>query len=259
MGRFYDPGVLSRYVAILLSLPMAPLNKGKEAKTMFIQCFITKFDGSDVFVDFEGVRYVFSRNVLGDAVCFVGNGAHQRRLLKMGPAAYDAYPQERIERLQADQMAGAAPVPLGGKQERRVPEADEPLPDGLTVDDALVQGGQVESAPPAETPEEKAQDALNETAAEGVAKAAAADKEAEEPAEVEWHPEAVKTKINEFQGLNKANFKSFVDGNSEQIPGWPKAVRTALAKKLNKNFPGEDPGIEGFVINDYLGNDTGDS
>ena len=252
---------------------------------MFIQCFITKFDSSDVFVDFEGVRYIFSRNAVGDAVCFVGNQGHVRRLLSMGPASYDEYipPDE----LGQNAQPGAAPVPLGKHQERREPEAREPLPDNPSVDDALAQGGTVETAPPA-TEQEKAQDTLNETAAEGVEKAKAAEAAADKknaktdpagqdgkeldkakvigasgrpgtPTEVEWQPEAVATKIKEFQGLNKPNFKSFVDANSERIMGWPKAVRAAVAKKLDKNFPNQDPGIEGFVINDYLGNDTGDS
>jgi hypothetical protein len=237
---------------------------------MWIQCFITKFDGSDVFVDFEGVRYIFTKNAIGNAVCFVGNGAHVRRLLKMGPGAYAEYvvPKE----LQSGQP-GAEPVPLGGKPERRDPEAREPLPDALSVDEALTSGGQVESAPVDAAPikveadgfeadgPEVATGALNPTAAEGVAKAAAEDagKELEDTAEVQWTPEAVKIKINEFQGLNKPNFKSFVDANHGAIMEWPKSVRSAVAKKLFKNFPDLDPGIEGFVINDYLVNDTGDS
>jgi hypothetical protein len=217
---------------------------------MFIQCFIKKYDNSDVFVDFEGVRYIFTRNALGDAVCFVGNQGHQRRLLMMGPGAYNEYPQKKIAELQ-NQQAGGAPIPLGKHQEaRREPEAKEPLPDNMTVDEALADEGQLDD-----------NQVRSETAAEGVARheAQEAAKKKAAAEEVEWQPEAVKTKINEFQGLNKANFESYVNAHADRIMGWPKVVRSAIARKLNNNFPGQDPGIEGFVINDYLGDDTGHS
>jgi len=250
---------------------------------MFIQCFIEKADGSDVFVDFEGVRYIFPRNTLGDAVCFVGNQAHARRLLAMGPGSYEEYiPPDDVD---ISFQPGATAVPLGGTNRlRRDPEADEPLADGLTVDEALTEGGQVESAPP-ETETDKNSDGTPNLApessnAEGSAggapigdpvipadqvtpiddlseteKAQAeADKQAAlAPVEVQWAPEAVATKIKEFKFLDKDSFKVFVHNNADRIIGWPKEVRGEVAKKLNKNFPGLDPGIEGFVINDYLG------
>ena len=232
---------------------------------MFIQCFIKKFDGSDVFVDFEGVRYIFTPNAIGDAVCFVGNQTHANRLFRMGEATYIQYPQDRLAQLQ-NQQPGAAPVLLGGAPQRRQPEAQEPLPDNLSVDDSLVEGGQVEVAPPAETPAEKAQDALNETAAEGVAKAEAKAKKAKaksdaetEASEAKWTPEAIGNKIDEFKFLNKPKFKKFVNDNAGNLMDWPGEVRTEVAKKLALKFPEHDPGIEGFVINDYLGNDTRDS
>lgn len=240
---------------------------------MFIQCFIQKIDGSDVFVDFEGVRYIFTRNAIGDAVCFVGNQAHAKRLLMMGELTYIEYPQERLEMLQQHQQPGGAPVVLGGAPRRREPEAKEPLPDNLSVDDALAQGGQVESAPVESAPVESGP--LNPTAAEGVAKAEAELKEKEAlealaekkippketkpAADPKWMPEAIEHKINEFKFKNKPQFKQFVDDNASNVMDWPIEVRTELAKKLAIKFPEHDPGIEGFIINDYLGNDTGDS
>ena len=58
---------------------------------MFIQCLIERSDSSDTFVDFEQVRYRFSKNAAGDCVCFVGSEAHRRRLLAMGADAYAPY------------------------------------------------------------------------------------------------------------------------------------------------------------------------
>lgn len=223
---------------------------------MFIQCFIQKIDSSDVFVDFEGVRYIFTRNAIGDAVCFVGNQQHARRLLMMGKLSYIEYPQDKLAQLQNEQPGGA-PVVLGGAPKRRQPEAKEPLPDNLSVDDALAQGGQVESAPVESAPVESA--ALNPTAAEGVAAAEAQAKADAEAHAAYWTPEAIENKIHEFHFLNKPRFKTFVDKNSDAVMDWPIEVRTALAKKLSTKFPDHDPGIEGFVINEYLGNDTGDS
>lgn len=199
---------------------------------MFIQCFIEKADGSDVFVDFEGVRYVFTKNAVGDAVCFVGNQAHVRRLLKMGAGAYDEYlpPDE----LGASDQPGASPQPLGGRQTRPDPGPNDPLPDGRTVDEGLSEGGDGDVDNPQMAGKE-------------------ADPADAPPVEVSWAPQAVDTKIKEFKFLGKDEFKNFVDANAERIMGWPQEVRCELAKKLNKNFPDHDPGIEGFNIDDYLG------
>lgn len=189
---------------------------------MFIECLIKKWDESDVFVDFEGVRYIFTKNALGHAVCYVGNQLHARRLLAMGDTSYREYtPPEGFGQVH---QVGATPVHIGQNQPGRPPTPNEPLPDAMTVDQSLTDGGQVE-------------------------------KETTDPApsEVTWADEAIETKIKEFKFLAPDNFKAYIDDNRGNIMGWPVEVRSAIAKKLDKNFPDLDPDIEGFKIDDYLG------
>ena len=55
-------------------------------------------------------------------------------------------PFEGLQDGQPGAAPGGSPVPLGKHQEqRRDPEAREPLPDALSVDEALTQGGQQET------------------------------------------------------------------------------------------------------------------
>ena len=228
---------------------------------MNIQCFIEKADGSPVFVDFEGVRYVFQPNVHGDAVSYVGNAKHAQRMLMMGPAAYIEYvPPETADPAGniTDENLTTMPMPLGNVQ-RQQPRPDEPLPDNLTVDEALVagQGGEPGPGPVVETdqtpvneltPEQAAQDAANKGAVEGL--------EVEEVVEVEWAPAAVDAKIKEFKTLSDVNFISFLTANKNRIMNWPIVVRTEVAKKISNKLGGYDPeaeGIEGFRLDDYLG------
>lgn len=187
---------------------------------MYIQCFIKKSDGSAVFVDFEGIRYIFAKNQVDDAVCFVGNQGHQRRLLAMGPSSYAEYIPPDVK--DSSFQPGAQGVPLGTAQ-RQPPKKDEPLPDAITVDEGLALADETDSA------------------------------EVALPVEVEWAQEAIDQKIKEFRYLDTENFKSFVEANRDRIMGWPIVVRAEVAKKLSKKLPDLDPGIEGFAIDDYIG------
>lgn len=276
---------------------------------MYIQCFIKKADGSPVFVDYEGVRYIFQRNEFGHAVCFVGNQGHVRRLMKMGPACYQDYtaPEEATQA----SLLGGAPVPLGGQQKRA---STNPLPQGLSVDDALTQPpGDINAPPPIQArtapvtaispnqvrsipdfelspaeqakimadraatatamagepdteakkaqtdddkPEEEKAEKPDTTEAEEVATEKAAADAAigagqGTPEDVTWADEAVEAKVKEFKFLPKANFKTFVDNNREQVKGWPEAVKAEMAKKLTNLFPDKDPEIEGLNLDDY--------
>lgn len=245
---------------------------------MLIQCFIEKADGSPVFVDFEGVRYVFQKNQFGDAVAFVSNQRHIERLKMMGSACYKDYePPEPLDPAGNIFEVGSRPIPLGNVQRQR-PEVREPLPDNLSVDEALGTPDERDPAGPlastvevAETtPEQiteadKAQDAANETAAPRM-KDQREDhsiRDQEKPVEIEWAPEAVDAKTKEFRTLSDVNFISFLAANKERIMNWPLEVRGEIAKKIRNKLPAYNPeaeGIEGFKIDDYIGGgSTGDS
>lgn len=235
---------------------------------MYIQCFIKKADGSPVFVDYEGVRYIFQHNQFGDAVCFVGNQMHVRRMLKMGPACYIEY--KPPEEAALGTLLGAAPIPLGGAQKR---ERTNPLPDGLSVDDSLTQQpGDVSDPNRVKavstfqlTPAEQAKIEADRAATIAGGQPGPDPKEVKEGPEtttteatpeasaVDWADEAKTAKIKEFKFLPKDTFKTFVDKNREIVPGWPEDVKKALAKKLVNLFPDDDPDIEGFDVNDYYG------
>lgn len=200
---------------------------------MYIQCFIEKVDGSPVFVDYEGVRYIFQKNEFGDHVCFVGNQAHQRRLLKMGPVNYIEY--QAPEEANQTSVLGSAPIPLGGKQ-KQAPPPPLPLPDNLTVDDSLSQ-------PPGDINNPAAGATIEPEAPSGLA---ASDT-------VDWVDSAKEAKVGEFKYLGGDKFKVYVDKNRDDVSGWPLDVQAELAKKLINLFPDEDPGIEGFDLNDFDG------
>jgi hypothetical protein len=185
---------------------------------MWIQCLIERSDGSDTFVDYPGVRYIFTKNHAGHRVCFVGQELHQGRLLGMGPGAYREYHADP----NMPGQPGAIPQPQGKHAKREEPQAyhppkNEPLPDAQTLDQNL----QVQPD--------------------------------DEPKEVTWADAAVKNKIKEFKFLTNDDFIAFIDANRPQVMSWPREVRVELAKKLDKKLPDMDPWINGFVIDDYLG------
>ena len=93
---------------------------------MFIQCLIERSDNSDTFVDFEQVRYRFSKNEAGDCVCFVGSETHRRRLLSMGENSYAPYTPP----VNMAGPIGATPEPmtpgvLKKKKNNQPPEPDQ--------------------------------------------------------------------------------------------------------------------------------------
>jgi hypothetical protein len=139
-------------------------------------------------------------------------------MLAMGPGAYREY----IADPRLSGRPGAIPVPLG-KHAKRTPAPNEPLPDALPVDENL-------QVLPDEDQEE------NPTGSE-----------------VTWVDSAIRTKIKEFKYLGKDEFVDFIDANRDLIMGWPREVRVEIAKKLDRNLLDMDPGIDGFVIDEYLG------
>lgn len=183
---------------------------------MFIQCFIEKFDGSDVFCDFESTRYIFSKNKVGDSVCFVGNQSHASRLLSMGEAAYKKYdPPDGLS------TPGATAKPLGKDVARSLPK----------------KPGKKKTR----TVPQKKKDPLPEKAEK---KAGIVD--------IQWTVEATQGKLKEFKHLNKANFRAFINDNNERVMNWPISVRRELARKILRFFPASEPEIEGFSVDDYL-------
>jgi len=100
---------------------------------MYIQCLIKRSDDSDTFVDFEQVRYRFTKNGAGHHVCFVGGDAHRRRLLAMGEGVYRIYePPKGLEGPQ-----GAAPEPMTRNVLRKKKEAEKPNDQEKAIEAAL--------------------------------------------------------------------------------------------------------------------------
>jgi hypothetical protein len=249
---------------------------------MYIRTFIKKIDGSPVFVDFEGARYIFQKNQHGHDVCFVGNQGHARRLLKMGEETYIPYsdPSSMSGPVQdmppAHGTAGAVQQ-LGGVHSRTEPIVHEPLPDNPSVDEALTSGDQPEPEevfedlpepkhvkaldPPQAVPVGSGQPAADIPLASTLtAEQQDAINAEAEPSEVTWVDEAVEAKVKEFKFLQVEPFKQFLDDNRDRIPGWPVSVKSEIARKMAAKIPDHDPGIEGFNPNDYLGEGSpGDS
>ncbi len=197
---------------------------------MYIKTFIEKHDGSPVFVDFEGVRYIFQKNQWGDAVSFVGNQRHQARLLAMGEGSYIEYQPPEDAEGDVGAIIGAKPVVLGpDATAKELPR--EPLPDGQSVDEALTEGEDRALGPEPTEDEEGLED-------------------------IKWAPNLVDNKIREFKNLNDVNFIEYLSKNKDRIMNWPIVVRKEIAAKIKRKLPAYDPekeGIEGFVIDDYLG------
>ena len=188
---------------------------------MFIECLIKRSDDSDTFVDFEQVRYRFSKNAAGDRVCFVGGEQHRRRLLSMGETNYREYkPPSNLAG-----PIGATPEPMTRNILRKKSDPTPPTND---------QGDALESltAVPDKVP----------------------------LIDYDWTLDEKVAKVKEFKFMGEDTYKAFVDDNRDSIMQWPIDVRREMAKKLDKLMPEEDPGIEGFIIDDYLRKgDSGDS
>ena len=181
---------------------------------MFIQCLIERSDDSDTFVDFEQVRYRFTKNEAGDRVCFVGSEAHRRRLLSMGANSYVPYTPPA-------NMAGpigATPEPMTPGVLKKKKKKDQ-QPAVTEVSDQ-----------PAEAPQE--------------AKPRLVD--------YDWTLDEKVAKAKEFKFLTADSLRDFVDNNRQNVMKWPIDVRRELAKKIDKKMPEDDPNIEGFVIDDYI-------
>jgi hypothetical protein len=188
---------------------------------MFIECLIKRSDGSDTFVDFEQVRYRFTKNSNGDHVCFVGGQGHQQRLLSMGTGSYRPYkpPQD----LQGPQGGNPESMVFGNKQKKKPP----PKP-------AILEQDVFEDTPP------------EESAKPGGL------------VDFDWDLNEKIQKLNSFKRLGPEQFKKFIDDNRHSVMLWPIDVRREVARKIEKILPESDPGIEGFDIDDYIGH-TGDS
>jgi len=179
---------------------------------MFVQCLIQRADDSDTFVDFEQVRYRFTKNAAGHHVCFVGGDAHRRRLLAMGPLSYRLYvpPKDLVG------PQGAAPEPMTRNVLKKKPKPADPG-----------EHTAAQAVPPAPKPPKMI--------------------------DFDWTLDEKVAKVKEFKFLAAEVFKDFVDDNRANLMKWPIDVRREVAKKIDKMMPEDDPGIEGFKIDDYLG------
>ena len=186
---------------------------------MFIECLIKRSDESDTFVDFEQVRYRFTKNANGDHVCFVGSQGHQRRLLGMGTGTYREYkPPKNLQ------------GPVGGNPE------------------SMVFGAKKKKPPAPKTIEE---DLLPDNPP-GVSEKPAG------LVDYDWDLNEKIQKVNSFKRLGPDQFKAFIDKNRDSLMRWPVDVRREVAKKINNLLPQLDPDIEGFNIDDYIKH-TGDT
>lgn len=192
---------------------------------MYIECLIQRSDGSDTFVDFEQVRYRFSKNAVGDHVCFVGSEQHQRRLLAMGSTTYRQY--ENPSNLESSKQ-GNVPEPMTRNILRKKNKPESPR-------------GEDETELEAATRE---------------------DDQPEKPVlyDYDWDLNQKVAKVKLFKFLTPDQFKGFIEENRKEVMTWPIDVRRELAKKLDKMMPDDDPDIEGFIIDDYLrGGSSGDT
>ena len=188
---------------------------------MFIECLIQRSDDSDTFVDFEQVRYRFSKNAAGHRVCFVGGEAHRRRLLSMGEENYREYVPPK-------DLKGPVGVPAEPMTRNILRKKSNDSPAGNDDTDAL----EALTSEPDKVPLK----------------------------DYDWLLDEKVAKVKEFKFLGADAFKDYVDQNRESVMLWPIDVRREVAKKLDHMLPDEDPGIEGFIIDDYLRNrSTGDT
>ena len=188
---------------------------------MYIQCLIKRSDDSATFVDFEQVRYRFSKNTNGDAVCFVGSENHRRRLLMMGELTYREYevPKNLIGPI------GANPEPMTRAILRK--RSDDTPPSNDQADELAEATAKPDPIP---------------------------------LVDYDWTLDEKVNKVKEFKFMGEESFRKFVDENREAVMRWPIDVRREVAKKIDKMMPEEDPGIAGFIIDDYFRRrSTGDS
>lgn len=189
---------------------------------MYIQCLIERSDGSDTFVDFEQVRYRFTKNAAGDHVCFVGGDAHRRRLLSMGEQAYREYKAPK----DLAGPVGAAPEPMTRNVLRKRSKSDPP-------------GGSDDS---------EALEALT------------AVPDPEPLVDYDWSLDEKVAKVKQFKFMGEDAYREFIDENRNNVMQWPIDVRREIAKKLDKMMPDDDPDIPGFIIDDYIrSGNTGDT
>lgn len=180
---------------------------------MFIECLIKRSDDSDTFVDFEQVRYRFSKNANGDRVCFVGGDSHRRRLLAMGEENYREY---------------VPPKDLAGP----VGVAAEPMTRNIL--------------------KKKSEDAQRVNDQGDTLEALTAEPDPVPLQDFDWMLDEKVAKVKEFKFLGEEAYRDFIDTNRDNIMRWPIDVRREIAKKLDHMMPEEDPGIEGFIIDDYI-------
>jgi hypothetical protein len=181
---------------------------------MFIECLIKRSDGSETFVDFEQVRYRFTKNAAGDHVCFVGGQGHQNRLLGMGNGTYRPYKPPKD--LQGPQGGNPESMVFGSKKKR------PPLKPVVLEQDLI------EEVPPSES----------------VKPGGLVD--------YDWDLNEKVQKLNSFKRLGPDQFKKYIDDNRENVMLWPIDVRRELARKIDKVLPEIDPDIKGFDIDDYI-------
>jgi hypothetical protein len=180
---------------------------------MYIECLIKRSDDSDTFVDFEQVRYRFTKNELGDRVCFVGGDKHRKRLLMMGAQSYREYkPKKKIKG-----AMGAAPEPMTRNILRKKSNPEPPTND---------QGDAIE--------------------------ALTAEPDKPVLVDYDWDLDKKVAKVKSFKFLGEQAYREFIELNREGVMKWPIDVRREVAKKLENMMPEEDPGIQGFIIDDYL-------
>lgn len=182
---------------------------------MYIECLIKRSDDSDTFVDFEQVRYRFTKNAAGASVCFVGGENHRRRLLAMGEETYREY--EPPKNLKGP--VGAAPEPMTRNVLRKKSNPEPPTPTNDQGDELA---------------------------------AATANPDPVPLKDFDWSLDEKVSKVKEFKFLGEDAYRNFIDENRDGVMHWPIDVRREIAKKLDKMMPEEDPGIPGFIIDDYL-------
>jgi len=181
---------------------------------MFIECLIKRSDGSDTFVDFEQVRYRFTKNANGDHVCFVGGQGHQKRLLGMGTGTYRPYKPPKD--LKGPQGGNPEAMVFGHKKKKPPPKP------------AILEQDVFEEADPSVSAEPG-----------GLV-------------DYDWGLNEKIQKLNTFKRLGPEQFTKFIEGNRDSVMLWPIDVRRELARKIDKVLPELDPDIKGFDIDDYI-------
>lgn len=180
---------------------------------MYIECLSKRAGDEDTFVDFEQVRYRFSKNAVGHNVCFVGSEAHQKRLLRMGANSYRQY--DNPKNLESSNQ-GNAPEPMTRNILRKKSNPDPP-------------------------DHQKELEAITEDPPDRPVLV-----------DFDWDLNQKIAKVKEFKFLTPELFEAFIEDNRENLMKWPIDVRREVAKKIDKILPDSDPDIEGFIIDDYL-------